>query len=102
MRPERLKQAVHHFERRWPRAKRQLRGPTEFFEVIRVVVNRDRILKWTHSFERGGELWAELVKTIKPKCPKHWKWETEERKVWYDDLSASYVAEAKVRFFRPE
>jgi len=80
MRPEQVRQRPHHFIRRWPRAKRLLRGPDEIFRV------------YTSDKPTAAERGLDMAGQAKRDCPKGWK--------FVRDRSGVPCEGVRVMFFR--
>lgn len=107
MRPQPIQQNPISFLRKWPRAKRQLRGPSEYVEIVRVKVTQAELLELPRPepsmFYRAGvpsQIAEVLAKEVIRRCKKGWVVQTLDKK-FEGHADGTYYAWAKVRFYRP-
>jgi len=108
MRPAVQQQQPHHFIRRWPRARREKRGPSvkvmdlvitmtraEILHAIRVVGMTD---KSSNAQIAGALIGREAVRI----CPRNWTMGGPhgETTIVMDDFSGGMTIRKSVRFYR--
>jgi hypothetical protein len=88
MRPAPKQQNPTSFIRKWPKARRALRGPSEYFETFTI--------QGLQSMLEAAGLVRQMSDAV---CKPGWKYSVSVASE-FSALHAGYTATAKVRFFR--